>query len=477
MSENKPNFREKMLAIIKRLRIGQAIYWVVTIALAVLVFIFMRDFVASWRLTALPGMAVTRDTGAQGTAEAGGATPTPEVVAPEDQLPPPWDGGSRVNILFIGLDYGDWSADRLGASRSDTMILLTIDPLSKTAGMLSIPRDLWVNIPGHGYGKINTAYYIGDAFALPGGGPELAIRTVEQVIGVPVQYYVRIDFYTFIDIVDELGGIDVQVEDRLVLDPIGPGMDKVILTPGLRHLNGWKALAYARIRKQTQGGDVDRARRQQQVIMALRDKVFSAENFPTLAARAPAMYEYFSYGIHTNMAFNDAMQLAVLAQQIPVGSIKQGVINYEMVTLGNSPDGLNIFKPIPDKIRVLRDEIFTTGGALSPLAQGDPLALMQAEAPRVKIFNGASGVAGLSDRTAQYLASQGMTVVGLGDAEKAYTRTILLVHSGKLYTLRYLIDLFRVDSNASLVIQYDPNADADIEINLGSDWANSNPMP
>ena len=74
------------------------------------------------------------------------------------------------------------------------MILLTIDPLTKTAGMLSIPRDMWVNIPGFGYSRINTAYSLGEGSKLPGGGPELARKTVEQFIGVPIQYYAQIDF-------------------------------------------------------------------------------------------------------------------------------------------------------------------------------------------------------------------------------------------------------------------------------------------
>lgn len=82
----------------------------------------------------------------------------------------PWDGAGRVTLLLLGVDYRDWEA-QTEASRSDTMILLTLDPQTKTAGILSIPRDLWVSIPGFQHGKINTAYYLGDAYQLPGGGP------------------------------------------------------------------------------------------------------------------------------------------------------------------------------------------------------------------------------------------------------------------------------------------------------------------
>lgn len=487
------NIRLKDIRL-KRPSIGQIIFWIITLGLAAAVFSFGRTFIACWTLTALPGAlpSYCKTSGAasnfvpivneQGTPEAPAATPTPEALAPEAALPEPWDGASRVNILFIGVDYADWSEDRKGAARSDTMILFTIDPLSKTAGMLSIPRDLWVNIPGHGYGKINTAYYIGDAFKLPGGGAALAMKTVEQVIGVPVHYYAQVDFQTFIDIIDEIGGIDIYIpEKKLILDRIGSGQDKVALVgPGVRHLNGWKTLAYARIRKQTQGGDVDRAERQQRVIMAIRKKVLDPNNFPMLVAKAPTLYARLSEGIHTNLSLDDALRLAVLARDIPPQNIKQGIINYDMVTLVKSPDGLDIFKPITDKIRLLRDEIFTSTGATGPMATGDPAELMRSEAPRLRVLNGASGIpqaTGLAARTGEFLASQGMNVLEIGDAGQPYTRTVLVIYTSKLYSMRYLITIFGISSNAQLTFKYDAASPVDIEIRLGNDWALNNPMP
>ena len=98
----------------------------------------------------------------------------------------PWDGANRVTILVMGLDYRDWEGE--GPSRTDTMMLLTMDPVSRTAGILSIPRDLWVNIPGFDYGKINTAYFLGELYNLEGGGPGLAIKTVEELLGVDINY-------------------------------------------------------------------------------------------------------------------------------------------------------------------------------------------------------------------------------------------------------------------------------------------------
>ncbi len=152
-------------------------------------------------------------------------------------------------------------------------MLLTIDPVAKTAGALSIPRDLWAAIPGFNPAKINTAHYFGGLYNYPGGGPALAIKTVENVIGVPIDYYVRLDFYAFVDFIDFIDGVKVDVEETIELEIIGKDFDTV-LTPGRYTLNGEQALAYARNRY-NDGGDFDRARRQQQIILGIRQRLLT----------------------------------------------------------------------------------------------------------------------------------------------------------------------------------------------------------
>ena len=148
---------------------------------------------------------------------------------------------------------------------------------------------MWVNIPGFGYSRINTAYSLGEGSKLPGGGPELARKTVEQFIGVPIQYYAQMDFSTFVEFIDLIGGIDIHNDEELRLDPVGAGKDKIKITCcGMRHLNGEKALAYARFRKDKEG-DIARSKRQQKVILAIRDKVLSPENFPVLLGQGAAV--------------------------------------------------------------------------------------------------------------------------------------------------------------------------------------------
>lgn len=472
--------------------IAQMVVIVVGILLAVGGFLFVRGLVTCWRITPLPGSPPSNC----GTVSAGlngpeitntegtpvpsvQELPAPPVAIPESDLPPAWDGASRISVLIIGLDYRDWLANE-GPPRSDTMIVLTIDPLTKTAGMLSIPRDMWVNIPGFGYSRINTAYSSGEGNRLPGGGPELARKTVEQFLGVPIQYYAQVDFYTFVEFIDLIGGVEIYNDEELRLDPVGIGKDKIKLTCcGMRPLDGERALAYARFRKDKEG-DIARAQRQQKLILAIRDKVLSPENFPVLIGKAQQFYNELSAGINTNMPFDTAVQLAVLARDIPVESIKTGAIDYSMVALESTTLGgqdAAVMKPLPDKIRELRDQVFTSGGALSPLAaQNDPLALMQADGALVRVLNG-TFAGGLENTTGQFLVNQGVQVTEAGPADRAYDGTVLVLYKPKLYTLKYLQSIFGVSSANQIWIQPDPASSVDVEVRLGADWANNNPMP
>lgn len=448
----------------------------------------MRRLTACWQLTALPGIPPTY-CGKESVQSASLPGPDPSSLPPESigsavTVPeldiPQWDGASRINIVFFGLRGGDIAGEDCPLC-TDTIILLTVDPVIKTAGMLSIPRDMWVNIPGYGYSRINTAWTIGEAAKLPGGGPGLAMETVSQFIGVPIQYYAQVDFGTFVSFVDMIDGVDVYVDKRMILDPEGPGQDHFVLKPGdFRHLNGKRALAYARCRDESKGctdGDVGRAKRQQKVILAVRDKVFSPAYFTKLLAQAPQLYNTFSAGIHTNLSLEDAIKLAGLVKDIPLESIKQGVIDNSMVsfadvTLAGAP--ASVLRPNPDMIRILRDEIFTASGPIGPLAQGDPAALMRADAARIRVVNN-TFIADLDVRTANFLTAQGMQVTERGVPTSDLAHTVLIVYSPKLYALRYLIGLFGIEGSGQIIMKADPTATVDIEIRIGEDWANKMP--
>jgi LCP family protein required for cell wall assembly len=386
----------------------------------------------------------------------------------------PWDGAGRVTVLMLGLDYRDWEA-QTDASRSDTMILLTLDPQTKTAGILSIPRDMWVSIPGFKHGKINTAYYLGDSYKLPGGGPALAVKTVESFLGVPINYYAQVDFGAFVRFVDEIGGVKIDVPQEIKIDLLGTGpKTKKKLQPGIQTLPGEWALAYARNRY-TEGGDFDRARRQQQVIMALRDKVVSTKILPILIEKAPTLYNEIASGIRTNLTLEEVIKLALLAKDVPEESIKRGVIDKGDVYFGFSPDGLSILIPIPDDIHTLRDEIFATSGSLGPQTPGNSQEQMKAEAARIILYNG-SGDPSLADRTAGYLREQGANITQVAAADQSYAATTVIDHTGSPYALKYLSEWMGI-APGKIVIQFDPNAASDVELYLGTDWASRNSLP
>ncbi len=476
----------------RKVPVRSVILWGLVAIVAVGAYLFMQQFTACWQLTALPGMrpswcpgaptafegTSTPDVNAQGTVVAP-PPPTPaEVAAPEVDYPT-WDGGSRINIVFFGLRGGDPSQSDCPLC-TDTIIVFTVDPVSRTAGMISVPRDMYVNIPGAAsFSRINTAWTFGEAAKLPGGGPVEAMKAVSQFLGVPIQYYVQVDFGTFVSFINMIGGIDIYNDENLVLDPLGNGTDHFKLTCcGIRHLDGKMALAYSRTRH-TKDGDVDRSRRQQKVILAIRDKVLSASEFPTLMAQAPQLYNLFSSGVRTNIPLQDALKLAMLVKGIPFASIKQGIIDDHMVNFGNVTLGganASILMPIPDKIRELRDQIFTTGGATSPMAKGDAQALMRLDGARVRVVNNSS-TPDLDTRTGNFLLAQGMQVTERGAPTGYSNQTVVIVYSPKLYALRYLISpLGMITASNQIVFKPDPTQSVDLEIRLGNDWAGRLPQ-
>lgn len=447
-------------------------FGIFAVVTAVVAFLVVSNLVSTTSSFNLPGAPV--DVGGEIKVPEGAeyVQPLQTNNGPEAQ---PWDGASRVTILVMGLDFRDWEAGE--TARTDTMMLVSVDPVNLTVGMLSIPRDLWVNIPGFEYAKINTAYFLGESYQLPGGGPGLAVKTVEEVIGVPINFYAQLDFYSFIKFIDEIGCIDLKIRREITIDPLGPG-NTVTLKPGTQPLCGAEALAYAR-QRYTDGGDFDRSQRQMEVIMAIRDQILNLNKLPGLVANAPLLYNDLSQGVRTNLNMQQIIQLAILASRIPRENIKQDIIGEDHVEFGTSPDGLSIVKPIPDKIRLLRDELFTSGGPLAPAANpnlaSDPAAMMQAEQARVIVQNG-TGQDGLATRMSEYLRSQGVNVVQEGNADQMYGQMSLIDFTGKPYTLAYLAKTMNIDTS-HIFSRYDPNSPADVAVVIGQDWQNNIELP
>ncbi len=387
------------------------------------------------------------------------------------KMPDPWDGKSRVNLLFMGLDYRDWEAGEV--PKTDTMILFSFDPISNSLGMVSIPRDLWISIPGFEYNKINMAYFFGESWKMPGGGPELAKKTVEELLGVPIQYYAQLDFSAFVSFIDHIDGVKITIPEEITVYRLGHNSE-VTLEPGTVTLPGDLALAYARARN-TEGVDFDRARRQQQIIIGVLDRITEFQMMPKLVANADELYNDLSAGISTNLSLNEGIRLALKVLEIPKDNIKNTVIGGEYVTIEKSPNQLDILRPIPDKIRLLRDEFFSGGIAVGPAAvASDLIELAKLENASIAVYNGSSHDE-LASKTAEYLKSQGLTVVEESNTDYTVYSQVYLMGS-KPYTLKYLAEMVTIPSNR-IYNRYDPNAQVEIQLILGDDWAANNLLP
>ena len=417
----------------------------------------VRNFVMSTTSFQLPGLAVTSG--------------DPEQPAVVEQLGPvlePWDGASRVNILVMGLDARDWEASQ-GPPKTDSMMVFTIDPVTKTAGMFSIPRDLWIDIPGFGYDKINTAYQLGEGARLPGGGAGLAVKTVEQFLGVTINYYAQIDFRAFERFIDEIGGAKIDVQKKCRIQLIGEEQHRVI-QKGIQTLNGAYTLAYARSRDPRCGdGDFDRARRQQEVAIAIRDRLLNPFVQAKILSDGLRIYQELSGGLNTNMTFDEIVRMGWLAKDIDPANIVRAIIAPpDYVTLDTSPDGLSILKPLTENIRQLRDQVFTTGSTRSQLALNTEASeLMHMEAAQVAIYNGA-GVAGIADNTRAYLEGQGVLINATGNADLVSATTIY-DYTGNPYTVQWLVQVFNV-APTHIFSRYDPGSQVDIELIVGPEW-------
>ena len=197
----------------------------------------------------------------------------------------PWSGSERFTVLVMGMDKRP--GEEGFAYLTDTIMIVSLDPQTRRIGVLSIPRDLQVEVPDFGVQPINTVYRLGELDG-PGGGSVLAMTTIQYNLGIPINEHVVVDFATFITLIDLIGGVQINVE-QTIDDPEYPdmsyGYDPFYLEAGWHHLDGVTALKFARSRHQTD--DIDRAYRQQQLLYAVRDKVVSAEMLPGASAPKP----------------------------------------------------------------------------------------------------------------------------------------------------------------------------------------------
>ncbi len=393
---------------------------------------------------------------------------------------------NRINILLLGIDRRSGTA---WGHLTDTIIIVTVDRANKTAGMLSIPRDLYLTIPGYGENRINTANVLGEKYRYPGGGPALLKRTIEQNFGIPIDYYIMVDFQGFVKIVDALGGIDVNITRKLHdtqypdPKPADPYRYKTVhFDPGFQHLNGTRALEYARSRMST--SDWDRAGRQQQVLLAIREKALSLGLLPKLPSLIPTMAGSFK----TDMSLNDMIEMAGLGPQVDLGNVKQVVLKPPLMYGHKTSTGAAVQLPVWDKINPAVADLFSAPLVVQATATPPPptptpttspqqVQLKQElarEGARIAVQNG-TAQPNFAARVAALLMQQGFQVVEFGDADRLdYERTVIVDYTGKNLTLEQLVGDFGVTPE-NVRRSPDINSQVDIRIIVGQDFVLPSP--
>ncbi len=382
-----------------------------------------------------------------------GNTPVPEPASPV-----PLPRGS-VTIALLGSD----KRPNRGDYRTDTIILVNVNPNLPAVTLLSIPRDLWVYIPGYQFSRINVADERGAFSRFPGGGAGLLKQTIEYNMGIHVDYYARVDFAGFMKIVDTLGGVDViancPLEDIFPDDPITENKTVTgtisILRPGVVHLDGKHALWYARSRENT--SDWDRSLRQQRVLRAMYSKATQLG----LVTRLPELWNDLSSTVVTDLKLNDIIWLATIGARLDSTRIKSRTLDGSMVYHWDTPDTHAwVVSPIPGKLGPALQDIFSPPTNVAAQAQ-----------TRVQVWNG-SPYSDWGILAADQLGWEGFLVTDIAPADRndyAQTKIIDFSATSKGSRRATLASILRV-STANTLAQPDANSQAQYRIIVGADY-------
>ncbi|TAK88935.1 LytR family transcriptional regulator [Patescibacteria group bacterium] len=369
------------------------------------------------------------------------------------------ESDGRVNIMMLGVGDPGHAGEKL----SDTNIILSVDTRNHTVAMIGIPRDLRVDIPDYGESKINNAY--------AQGGLKVAKQTYEDSFGVPIHYYVKANFTGLKDVVDAVGGVEVDNKQNLY-DPEYP-CDKnqyrscgFRLAAGRQKLDGNTALKYVRCRKGTCGNDFGRAERQQQVMQAIRDKATSAGTLANPVALGK-LVGAAGKNIETDLSINNLMRLRELTDGLDQSRITNVVFNLDpdgfLISSNNSSDLVPASGDFDD-IQLFVKSIFTMGP-------------IWAEHSRVVIENGTT-TTGLAGKLQDQLKTKGYPL-GLETITNAlkrdYTTTQIIDYSGgkKPKTVDYLKHQLKVEPTTPEALGLPASAikPGDVVVILGSDYA------
>lgn len=385
------------------------------------------------------------------------------------------EGDGRVNILLLGKGGPGHTAPDL----TDTLIIASIDPIQKDAALLSVPRDFYVQVPGNGSMKINSVYATYKQQALYQGksakeadsiGIEAIEKTMSEVVGLPINYYVMVDFAAFKKAIDTVGGITINVEERLY-DPTVAwenNWDPLIADVGSQKFDGQRALLYARSRHGSSGGDFDRSRRQREVIVALKDKVFTLGTFGNPIKIAQLLNAFGSH-VRTDLSIDNITRLYEIGEEIDGSKVESVSLTEkpdDYVTTGNI-GGLSVVLPKAGLYKYNDIQNFVR----NKLKDG----FIRQEDPKILVVNG-TNTSGLASKYRKILRSYGYNVIGIADAPtRSYTQNVFIDRTDgvKKYTKRYMELRFKTEATRRLVDGIEPG-EADFVIILGSNETTSN---
>ncbi|GAA3409764.1 hypothetical protein GCM10020370_51280 [Paenibacillus hodogayensis] len=257
-------------------------------------------------------------------------------MSQQEEAPPKWEGKERVNILLLGADARGTSKNE--APRSDTIMIASVDPVTKKASLFSILRDTYVKIPGYGQDRINTAFAV--------GGPNLAMKTVGELLGLPIQYYVYTDFQGFMALVDAIGGIEIDVEkDMKYRDSEEPEFD-INLKKGLQHMDGKTALQYVRFRHDALS-DYSRTERQRKFLTAVAEEMQSTLSI----IRLPSILNKIDPYITTNLSITDMIKLGSLGFEVKAQGVNGVQIPPSNLLEEDNIGGASVLTVNPSKLQ------------------------------------------------------------------------------------------------------------------------------
>ncbi len=394
------------------------------------------------------------------------ASGTPEIVPKATQVVqlPDWSKQERVNILLLGADTNAARKAQGDVPLSDTIIIASIDPATKKVGLLSIPRDLLVEIPGVGKDKINAAYSNGSLSSIT--GPGLVRATIEYNFGIKIDYYAVVDFAGFQKIVDTLGGVTLDVPAPIKDDQY-PGEQfnytRIVFHTGLQHMNGIQALRYVRTRHDD--NDFARGMRQQQLLTALRQQSLTLG----LITKAPDLIAQLGDTVRTDLPPSDALRLAKLGTEIKSSDIKSYNLLADTTSQWNPGEPYYL---IPDwtKIHKLLNQMMPPSAQST--ATGSPQPTVEQPDLRAKVLveNG-TFVNKLAAKSSSKLNDNGFLNVSIAEAADAgtYPTSKVIDYSGNLSTARLIAQTLGLP--ASAVQSGDPtNANGqDVVVILGND--------